>query len=86
MRRTTPPEADTPVVELWNLSKLTAGWLNDIGIYTYNDLAEADLLETWYILKLQHSQVSKLMYYALWGAVNNCHWNLIPESEKQKLK
>jgi DNA transformation protein and related proteins len=82
---TTPPTPNTLVVELWNLSDLTASWLNDIGIYTYDDLCNRDILEVWHILKIEHHQVSKLMYYALWGAVNNCHWNKIPASEKVKL-
>jgi DNA transformation protein and related proteins len=84
-KRTTPPEPHTPVKELWNLSDLTASWLNNIGIYTYSDLSSRDILDVWHILKVEHHQVSKLMYYALWGAVNNCHWNKIPESEKAKI-
>jgi TfoX C-terminal domain len=85
-RRTTTPKEGTPVEELWNLSKLTGSWLNAVGICTYGDLADRDLVEVWHILQIEHHQVSKLMYYALWGAVNNCHWNLISESEKAKLK
>lgn len=80
-RRKTPPKADTPTRELWNLSDLTAEWLAEIGIHTYGDLCEANLYVVWRELKLRHRQVTKLMFYALWGAVANCHWNQIPEAE-----
>jgi DNA transformation protein and related proteins len=83
--RKTPPEANTPVRELWNLSDLTAQWLNDLDILTFEDLFSADLLEVFFTLKSRHKQVTKLMYYALWGATNNCHWNNIPDEEKEKI-
>ncbi len=79
------PTKDTPVNVLWNLSEITAGWLIDDGINTYGDLVKSDLIEVWLSLKKQHKQVTKLMYYALWGAVNDCHWNKIPQEEKDKL-
>lgn len=84
-RRKTPSQHNTPVEELWNLSQKTGGWLRRIGIATYGDLTKRDLIEVWLILREEYPQVSKLMYYALWGAVNNCHWNLIPGEEKAKL-
>lgn len=79
--RKTPPTPDTPVRELWNLSDLTGGWLEELGIETYGQLSEADLFTVWVELKSRHRQVSKLMYCAMWGAVANCHWNRIPASE-----
>ena len=84
-RTRTAPNTDTPVNELWNLSETTASWLIDNGINTFGDLQKSNLLETWLELKKQHKQVTRLMYYALWGAVNDCHWNKIPQEEKDKL-
>ncbi len=80
--RTSPATDDTPVAELWNLSDLTAGWLNELGVHTYGQLAEADLYALWAELKVRHRQASKLMFYAMWGAVHNCHWQEVPPSEK----
>jgi TfoX C-terminal domain len=74
----------TPVEELWNLSALTSGWLREQGISTHQELARADLFELWLALRLKHSQVTRLMYYALWGAKHDCHWNKIPLLEKKK--
>lgn len=79
--RKTPPQPDTPVEELWNLSNLTAGWLRELGIATHQQLTEADLFALWADLKRRHRQVSKLMFYALWGAVHNVHWKHVPEEE-----
>ncbi|MCG9894762.1 MAG: TfoX/Sxy family protein [Fimbriimonadaceae bacterium] len=79
--RKTEPTDETPVAELWNLSDLTASWLNEVGIHTYGDLRQADLFALWAELRGRHRQVSKLMYYAMWGAVGNCHWNRIPPEE-----
>ena len=79
--RKTPPIPETTVEELWNLSDLTAGWLRELGVTTYAELEAADLCAVWQELKLRHKQVTKLMYYALWGAKHNCHWKLIPQEE-----
>lgn len=81
-----PPHPETPVSELWNISTITAGWLEELGISTYQNLCDADLFEVWVELKLRHRQVTALMYYALWGAVNNCHWNQIPDSVKAEFE
>lgn len=84
-KRTTLPQPDTPVEELYNLSDLTGSWLRGVGVRTYKELQNKDLLLLWLELKNKHHQVSKLMYYALWGAVHNQHWNKIPEQEKAKI-
>lgn len=81
-RRKDPPLPSTLVGELWNLSPITAEWLKELGIETYSQLAEADLFILWNELKARHQQVTALMFYALWGAVHNCHWNQVPESVK----
>ena len=83
--RITAPDALTPVSELLNISEVTAGWLVELNIRTFGDLEKADLMEVWKELRVRHRQVTKLMYYALWGAVNNCHWNRTPDEEKARL-
>lgn len=83
--RRTPAVPDTPVEALWNLSDLTAGWLRAHGVETHADLARRDLVELWIALRLEHEQVTRLMYYALWGALHDQHWKHIPEAEKARL-
>lgn len=77
-----PPTPDTPVEALYNLSDKTAAWLRSRGIETFADLRDADLVEVWCSLKAEHRQVTRLMYWAMWGAVHNCHWRDVPEEEK----
>ena len=80
-----PPDRHTPVESLFNLSDKTAGWLRKEGVETYGDLVDSDLVVLWLRLKSQYGQVTRLMYYALWGAVNDCHWKEIPEAEKARI-
>lgn len=80
------PQASTPVEALMNLSQVSAGWLREEGVCSYADLQAADLVALWLRLKAKHPQVTRLMYYALWGALRNTHWNQIPEEEKARVR
>ncbi len=80
-----PPSDDSPVESLYNISAKSGAWLRDEGIETYGDLAREDLVSVWLRLKAKHRQVTRLMYYALWGAVHHCHWNRIPQAEKDRI-
>lgn len=71
--------------ELWNLSDLTAECLRELGITSYAEFEAADLCAVWQELKPRHKQVTKLMYYALWGAKHNCHWQLLEPQAKAAL-
>lgn len=84
--RKTPASPDTPVCELWNLSDTTASWLEAEGIHTHAQLAQADLVALWLALRAQHRQVTRLMYYALWGAVHDCHWRMVPDEAKESFE
>jgi hypothetical protein len=79
--RKVPPTPETPISQLWNMSDITAEWLEELGINNYQALVNADLYHLWSELKIRHRQVTRLMFYGLWGAVNNCHWKEIPEHE-----
>ena len=80
-----PPNPDTPVSKLWNMSDISGSWLNDIGVFTYADLVSRDILQLWADLKSTHKQVTKLMYYALWGATANTHWKNIPADQIKRI-
>lgn len=82
--RRTPAQPDTPVEQPWNLPDLTASWIRAAGVQAYRDLAERDLVELWIELRFNHEQVTRLTYYALWGAVNDRHWNPIPDEKKAR--
>lgn len=70
---------------LMNLSDKTAGWLRDMGIVTCADLMEQDLDMVYLALRSAHPQVTRLMYYALWGAVRGVHWNCCPVTERTRV-
>jgi hypothetical protein len=53
-------------------------------VHTHADLKRTDLFELWRKLRLKHGQVTRLMYYALWGAREDCHWNKISLAEKAR--
>lgn len=76
-----PPTPETPVEQLYNLSEKTGGWLREIGISTHGELAQADLCQTWLELRLRNPACTKLMWYALYGAVHNIHWKEVPINE-----
>jgi hypothetical protein len=75
-----PLSPDTPVEKLWNISTTTAQWLNAVGIQVHQDLVTADLVDVWQQLKGAHRQVTRLMFFAMVGALHDCHWKEIPPS------
>ncbi|MEM1312177.1 MAG: TfoX/Sxy family DNA transformation protein [Patescibacteria group bacterium] len=83
-RRLPPPE--TPVDRLWNISDSLADQLNNLKIFTYEDLTSKNLIDLWSDLKAKYRGISKLTYYALWGAVTNIHWKNVPPSEIEKIE
>lgn len=85
-RKREPLHPETPVEELHNLSVLSAGWLRAEGVSTHGDLARRDLFELWLALRAAHPQVTRLMYYAMWGALHDAHWRAVPEKEKQRFE
>ena len=75
----------TPAAELLNLGSKSAQQLETIGIQNLADLQQADLLEVYTQLKMRDPSVTKVLYYALWGAVHNVHWQNVPKEVKEKI-
>ncbi|MBK7534449.1 MAG: TfoX/Sxy family DNA transformation protein [Myxococcales bacterium] len=84
LKRRASPTPETPVEELRNLAKVSAGWLRAVGVTTYGQLCEHELFDLWMALRLQFPQVNRLMYYGMWGALHDLDWRQIPEAEKQR--
>jgi hypothetical protein len=92
-RTKAPLTKTTPVEELRNLSTLTAGWLRSHGITNYGELKKAaaqrkgtGLVDLWVSLRLEHAQVTRLMYFALWGALHDVHWNVMSIAAKSEFE
>ena len=59
--------------------------LQAIGIHTYEDLAEMGAVEAYRRIKDRGIHVSKVMLYALQGALMDVHWNDLAPELKSKL-
>ncbi len=72
--------------ELKNIGKSSAKMLNEIGVFTRNDISRYGPVKIFHILKINGYPVSMLMVYALQGAIMNLHWNSLPEKLKKELR
>lgn len=59
--------------------------LNAIEIYTKKDIKKLGPVNIYNILEIQGFPVSKLMVYALQGAIIGRHWIDLPTKVKKKL-
>jgi len=73
------------LLELKNLGMATVNILHAIGINTYSDLRKIGAVEAYRRIKARDISVSKVMLYALQGALMDVHWNELPPDLKQQL-
>lgn len=71
--------------QLKNLGMASVNILHAIGINSYQDLHAAGAVETFRRIKARNIQVSKVMLYALQGALMNVHWNELSPDMKSQL-
>ncbi len=73
------------LLQLKNLGMATVNILHAIGINNYNELREIGSVEAYRRIKARDINVSKVMLYALEGALMDVHWNNMPPDLKQQL-
>lgn len=73
------------LLELKNLGMASVNILRAIGINTYDDLERVGAVEAYRRIKARDINVSKVMLYALQGALMDVHWNDLPADMKAKL-
>lgn len=73
------------LLDLINLGAASVNILRAIGVNTYQELAEVGPVEAYCRMKLRGIHVSKVMLYALQGALLNIHWNDLEPDLKAKL-
>ncbi len=61
--------------ELKNLGNTSVNWLHAIGIHNFDDLQRIGPAEAYAKIKVRGFRVSKVLLYALQGALINIHWN-----------
>ncbi len=75
----------TNLIELKNLGKTSVQWLNAVGIRDKDKLEEIGAVEAYKKIKVRGFKVSKVLLYALEGALINAHWNQLDPSTKESL-
>ncbi|MGB3609547.1 MAG: TfoX/Sxy family protein [Cellvibrio sp.] len=73
------------LLQLKNLGMASVNILHAIGINTYADLRRVGAVEAYRRIKARHINVSKVMLYALQGALMDVHWNDLPPEMKTQL-
>jgi DNA transformation protein len=73
------------LLTLKNLGVASVNILHAVGINSYDDLVEIGPVETYKRIKERDIQVSKVMLYALQGALLDTHWNELEPDLKSKL-
>ncbi|WP_086929723.1 TfoX/Sxy family protein [Agarilytica rhodophyticola] len=69
---------------LKNLGMASVNILNAVGVNSYEDLSEIGAVEAFCRIKARGIHVSKVMLYALQGALMDVHWNdLTPDLKAQ---
>ncbi len=73
------------LAKLKNLGAASINILHAVGINSYKDLQTVGPVETYLRIKRRDIHVSKVMLYALQGALLDTHWNSLDPSLKQQL-
>ncbi|HWV15870.1 MAG TPA: TfoX/Sxy family protein [Cellvibrio sp.] len=73
------------LLQLKNLGMASVNILHAVGINTYAELSKVGAVEVYRRIKARDINVSKVMLYALQGALLNVHWNDLPQDMKLQL-
>ena len=73
------------LLELRNLGMASVNILRAVGISSYQDLAQAGAVECYRRIQARGIHVSKVMLYALQGALMDVHWNELSPALKAQL-
>jgi DNA transformation protein and related proteins len=73
------------LLQLKNLGMASVNILHAVGINTYADLRRVGAVEAYLRIKARDINVSKVMLYALQGALLDVHWNDLSPDLKLKL-
>ncbi|KEI69761.1 TfoX/Sxy family protein [Endozoicomonas elysicola] len=75
----------TDLIELKNLGKTSVQWLNAVGIRTLEQLHEVGSVAAYCKVRDRGFKVSKVLLYALEGALIGAHWNDLDPDYKARL-
>ncbi|MFJ4347231.1 TfoX/Sxy family protein [Pseudomonas sp. NPDC089401] len=70
---------------LKNLGKTSAQWLHAAGIHSASDLRRLGAVGAYQAVKTRGFRASKVLLYAIEGALLDMHWNDLPAERKEAL-
>jgi DNA transformation protein len=70
---------------LKNIGKTSAQWLRAVGIQNTADLRRAGAVEAFRAVKARGFGASRVLLYAIEGALLDIHWNDLSDAQKQAL-
>ncbi|KAF1070110.1 MAG: hypothetical protein GAK45_00908 [Pseudomonas citronellolis] len=73
------------LLHLKNLGKTSAQWLHAVGIHSASDLRRLGSVGAYRAVRARGFRASKVLLYAIEGALLNVHWNDLTADHKQAL-
>ncbi|WP_407315019.1 TfoX/Sxy family protein [Pseudomonas sp. nanlin1] len=73
------------LLQLKNLGKTFVQWLHAVGIHTESDLRRLGAVDAYRAVKARGFRASKVLLYAIEGALADIHWNDVPDERKEAL-
>ncbi|MBM7063144.1 TfoX/Sxy family protein [Pseudomonas sp. UL073] len=70
---------------LKNLGKTSAQWLHAVGIHSTTDLRRLGAVDAYRAVQARGFRASKVLLYAIEGALLDVHWNDLPPARKAAL-
>ena len=70
---------------LKNLGKTSAQWLHAVDIHSASDLRRHGAVSAYRAVKARGFRASKVLLYAIEGALLDVHWNELPPALKAEL-
>lgn len=69
-----------------NFGPKSTEWLNEIGVFTWDDIDRIGVIEVYVMLKRVNPKISLNMLWALYMGHQGKHWMEITADEKRTLK
>lgn len=75
----------TAPLKLRNIGPKSAAWLRQVGLRTREDLEAAGPVDAFMRVRRAGFKPSLNLLYALEGALQDCHWQDVPEARRAEL-
>ena len=76
---------ESDLLALKNLGNTSVNWLRTVGVHNRDDLARLGPVATYNRIRERGIRVSRVLLYALQGALMNVHWNELDADLKRRL-